>query len=427
MAGPIKIALIADASGVRKGMADTQQSIEQGVAASIGAVDRLNQAFDYTGSDGVSRAQQGFDALDTGMMGFRDTITGVQDSMAGWNALTTSTADATKRVTDAQAAYNAAVATYGKDSAQAVTASTDLATAQEALGQQQGTMLDKLFLLGTGVGDLASGMVNFLLPAFALATPAITGAKAAMTALNLTFLTNPIFLVIAAIVALVAVFVIAYQRSETFRRIVNGAFAKVKAVVVGVWTWIKGNWPLLLAVLTGPIGIAVRTITQNWDRIVSGVRAIPGRIKAAMAGAGTWLVSSGRNVVTGMWSGIQGMGSWLYNQVLGWARRVIPGPIAKALGIASPSKLLRRMMRWVPRGAALGITDETSTVRRAAAGMAAAAVPTVTRTAAAGTASTGPLQAQLVLPSGSGSAAALIVELLRAEARKRGGLQVVLS
>lgn len=429
MAGPIKIALVADASGVRKGMAETQQYIDAGVQQSVSSLQRVNDAFDFSsGTDAVSRTQQAFDAVDTGAMGFRDTITGIQDSMAGYAALTTTTEEATQRVTDAQAAYNAAVAQYGKDSAQAVTASTSLATAQEALGQQQGTLLDKLFLLGTGVGDAASGMVNFLLPAFALATPAITGARTAMAALNLTFLTNPVFLVIAAIVALVAVFVIAYQKSEMFRNIVNGAFNSVKNVVVGVWNWVKGNWPLLLSILTGPIGIAVRLITQNWDKIVSGVKSIPGKIKSVFADAGTFLTDAGKNIVSGIWRGIQSQAAWLKSTLTSWVQSTIPDPIRKALGIASPSKLMREIFTWVPKGAAAGIKDGTATVRTAAAGMATASVPRLQDTAGSRQLQTTRVtKAKLTVPAGSSNAAALLVELLRPEIRKRGGVSLVFS
>jgi hypothetical protein len=46
-----------------------------------------------------------------------------------------------------------------------------------------------------------------------------------------------------------------------------------------VWDWIKENWPILLAILTGPIGLAVLAIVRNWDTIVEFVRGIPERIR----------------------------------------------------------------------------------------------------------------------------------------------------
>ena len=54
----------------------------------------------------------------------------------------------------------------------------------------------------------------------------------------------------------------------------------VKGVVTGVWhhivdafhsviNWLGQNWPTILAILTGPIGLAVLWITDNWNGIVS--------------------------------------------------------------------------------------------------------------------------------------------------------------
>lgn len=93
---------------------------------------------------------------------------------------------------------------------------------------------------------------------------------AVQAAFNAVMALNPVVLITLAIVALVAAVVIAYRESETFRDIVNGAFSAVLAVIQGVWGWVSNNWPLLLAILTGPIGLAVGLIIQNWETIKSG-------------------------------------------------------------------------------------------------------------------------------------------------------------
>jgi phage-related protein len=96
----------------------------------------------------------------------------------------------------------------------------------------------------------------------------------AQKALNLAMKLNPIGLVVTALAGLAGGLVYAYKKSETFRNIVNGAFGAVKTTITFVWNWIKKNWPLLLGILTGPIGIAVLTITKNWDRIKAGATAV---------------------------------------------------------------------------------------------------------------------------------------------------------
>lgn len=378
MAKPIKISILADAGQAVKEVTKFREITEENTNRVVTSLVDSN----LTG--GFGKVQEGFDVADTRAMGFRDTITGVQDSMAAFNAMTTSTADATKRVKDAQLAYNEAVKKYGENSTQAVTANTELANATKALDQQQGSMLDKMFLMGMGVGDLASGFANFIVPVIAM-VPALTAARTAMVGLNLAFLTNPVFLVVAAIVALVAVFVIAYKKSETFRKIVDGAFKGVLNAARGAWNWIKGNWPLLLAIITGPIGIAVRWVVKHWDSIIAKVKTIPGKIKAAFSGAGSWLVSAGKNVVRGLWNGIKGMGGWLRDTLIGWAKSAIPGPIAKALGIASPSKVAMELGGRFGQGLGIGLEQTRASVQRAAGRLAAATVATPPGGAPAGT------------------------------------------
>lgn len=41
----------------------------------------------------------------------------------------------------------------------------------------------------------------------------------------------------------------------------------VKNFFIGLWDWVKTNWPYLVAVLTGGLGIAVLVIIKNWEPI----------------------------------------------------------------------------------------------------------------------------------------------------------------
>ena len=96
---------------------------------------------------------------------------------------------------------------------------------------------------------------------------------AIQAAWNAVMLMNPLGLIILAIVGLVVAIVVAYKRSETFRKVVDGAFRWVLKTVKAVWHWIKDNWKLLLAIITGPIGIAVLLITRHWDKIKAGAKS----------------------------------------------------------------------------------------------------------------------------------------------------------
>jgi hypothetical protein len=104
----------------------------------------------------------------------------------------------------------------------------------------------------------------------------------AMNALKVAFLTNPIGIIIAGLIALGVGLVLAWKHSETFRAIVTGAFDAVSGAASSVFGWIKRHWPLLLAILTGPFGIAVYMIVKHWDAIKGGassaVRWVTGKL-----------------------------------------------------------------------------------------------------------------------------------------------------
>jgi hypothetical protein len=154
-------------------------------------------------------------------------------------------------------------------------------------------------------------------------TVATAAQTAAQWALNVAMTANPIGLVIVAIVALVAAIVVAYQRSETFRAVVQAAMRGVQVAFGWVLTkvqqlvgWIRSNWPLLLSILTGPIGAAVRFILTRWDSIRTGVVArtnalisfvgsIPGRIVSALGNLAGLLRGAGASVIDGFLAGIR--------------------------------------------------------------------------------------------------------------------------
>ncbi|NUK09746.1 hypothetical protein HRW18_17385 [Streptomyces lunaelactis] len=276
----------------------------------------------------------------------------------------------------------------------------------------------------------------------ATATKAWAATQAAW---NAVMAANPILLVVGLIALLVAGVVLAYQKSETFRQIVQAAWSGIQTTASAAWEllkaafdgivsaagwvidFVKNNWPTLLAILTGPIGIAVGLIVKYWDkitaafdaawsavrglgasavswvtglpgRIVGGLaslgsklwntatsafrsfrdgqiqlalaavdwlRGLPGRLAGALGNLGNLLLDKGADIVRGLWNGIKSMGGWIKDKLIGWAKNMIPGPIAKALGIAPPSRVMARDVgRWIPAGLVRGIESGQSAVDR---------------------------------------------------------------
>jgi phage-related minor tail protein len=149
---------------------------------------------------------------------------------------------------------------------------------------------------------IAIGTVGGFLLILATGLKVVTLATAAW---NLVLAANPIFLVVAALAVLGVGLFLLWKKSETFRAIVSGAFNGVKAAAIGVWNWIKSNWPYLAGMLLGPFGIAIAWIFKHWDQVVSFIKGIPGRLASAGAGMWDWIKESFKaalNVIIRWWN-----------------------------------------------------------------------------------------------------------------------------
>ena len=85
---------------------------------------------------------------------------------------------------------------------------------------------------------------------------------------------------------------------------------------------------------------------QFLDNIVSTLSSIPSKV-----------VSIGEDIVRGIWNGIQNMVGWIGEQISGFVGGILGG-FKAALGIASPSKVMRDQIgKWIPAGVAEGIAE----------------------------------------------------------------------
>ncbi|WP_432155526.1 phage tail tape measure protein [Streptomyces sp. bgisy153] len=129
--------------------------------------------------------------------------------------------------------------------------------------------------------------------------------------------------------------------------------------------WVKGipgmlynaflKWTLLGLIISHWQGIKTATVNKAGE-MVAWVRGLPKRISDGIGSLKQLLYDKGTDVVRGLWNGIKSMGSWLRSTLISWAKDLIPGPIAKALGIHSPSRVMAKSVgRWIPAGVVAGI------------------------------------------------------------------------
>lgn len=122
-------------------------------------------------------------------------------------------------------------------------------SALEALNDESLSTTEKMMELGRAGADMAGGLTDFLIPAISsMATLLRGGLASAMTFIA----AHPLMI---ALIALAAIFVLLWTRSETFRNIVIGVFNAVggfiKDVFMGAVNFIVGLWNNLINFITG--------------------------------------------------------------------------------------------------------------------------------------------------------------------------------
>lgn len=188
------------------------------------------------------------------------------------------------------------------------------------------SLMSGIFLLTIGNIVRMIRVIGELRNVFALFTVSARTATAANGALNASFLANPIFLVAAAIAALIAAVVLLYFHFKPFREFIDA-----------MWQSIQRFWDRVLNVIKGApekIGKAIDAIARFFGRIPqyastawTAVKGFFGRLPELIGG---W-VSSAAGIVGRFFSGIGGKIGNFFGTVFGAVGRAV-GSAAGAVG-----------------------------------------------------------------------------------------------
>lgn len=240
----------------------------------------------------------------------------------------------------------------------------------------------------------------------------IKGISTAMSVLNVVMMANPIVLIIAAVVALIAVFVYLWNHCEGFRNFWIGLWDTLKNIVIGAWNWIKGiftsvvnffknNWQALLLMLVNPflggfkllydncepfrnfinnfvekiktffnnlktgIGNAINNIVSFIKSIPGKIVSVPGKIINFFASLPKKMINIGLDIAKGIGNGITNGITWIKNRIKEFVGNVTSF-IKKMFKIGSPSKLMANEVgQWIPKGIGVGIEANTKDVTQA--------------------------------------------------------------
>lgn len=157
---------------------------------------------------------------------------------------------------------------------------------------------------GVVVALLIPAVIGLIVGLWGMVTGLAAVAIAAIAA-ALPFL--PLILLGAAIGAIAFLII---KNWETLKQWFATAWAFIKGVFLGFINWLKTNWPLVLAILTGIIGIAVYMIVKHWATIKAAFAAAMNFIKSVFAAAGDFLMSRINNIKANF--------IWAFNAIRGF-------------------------------------------------------------------------------------------------------------
>lgn len=202
----------------------------------------------------------------------------------------------------------------------------------------------------------------------------VKGVSTAISVLNGVLLANPIGLVIAGIVALVAGFMYLWKHCEGFRNFWIGLWNGIVALFNTVIDFFKNNWQALLLLLVNPFAGAFKLLYNNCtgfrnfvnsfvNTIVNWFKSIPGKLKSMATGIvnvfksiPSQMLSIGKNIVQGLWNGISGLKNWVINKVKSLGKSILNG-IKGILGIHSPSTEFALVGKFSVLGLEKGFED----------------------------------------------------------------------
>ena len=155
------------------------------------------------------------------------------------------------------------------------------------------------------------------------------------------------------------------QKANEF---INGVIQFIKTLPSKAKTWLDETISNVIQWGSDMIAKAKEAASETVNTVVTTLQELPGKV-----------IDIGKDVVRGIWDGITSMGSWLYNKVSDFVDSIIDG-FTDGMEIESPSKVMKRLAKYIPEGVGEGITENaklaiqpvknlTGKIREAASGM----------------------------------------------------------
>ena len=196
----------------------------------------------------------------------------------------------------------------------------------------------------------------------------IKGISTAMSILNAVMMANPIGLIIAGIVALIAVFVYLWNHCEGFRNFWIGLWENIKTRVQTAINIIKvviEAFKIAFSLVAEAIKTKITNIVDKFNTFKDKAKNVVNSVITFFKELPKKMASVGLDIVKGIGNGITNGITWIKNKIKEFVGNVTKF-IKKVFKIGSPSKLMANEVgQWIPKGIGVGIEANTKDVTQA--------------------------------------------------------------
>ena len=143
--------------------------------------------------------------------------------------------------------------------------------------------------------------------------------------------------------------------------IVN-TFGKVKELFSMLWSWVKSSLSNWISNARNTLNTAKNNFLNKVNEIKTKISSFVLNVIEKVKEIPSKVVSIGKDLVTGLWNGINDKITWVKDKIKGMGS-AITNAIKSVFGIASPSKVTKKLGGYLAEGLGLGFTEEMRDVR----------------------------------------------------------------
>lgn len=147
--------------------------------------------------------------------------------------------------------------------------------------------------------------------------------------------------------------------------IVSALASNLPKIVVSITSTLVKNAPKILSSALSMLGKILDAIPQIAKQLLSDAPQLISSITKGLAGGYNELFNIGKDMLKGLWKGMDSLAGWIWDKISGFFNKTLVGGIKKLLGIASPSKVFAQLGAFSAQGYAEGFEDSMSDAKDA--------------------------------------------------------------